>query len=223
MFEKGDLVIYTSDMFETLTQGNTYEVLKVYAGGKIGIKNDVGMELKVGDWNFKKVTEQKQEFKIGDLVICQTDLFSSLTKGNNYEITGMKSPDKLTIINDVFSAIDVNIRHFKKLPEKITSEFDPDYERLRNVFRVALRQASRGKGAKRHGNGRPFEEQPIMVIADMVGEGFLLGQAIKKIRESQGMDNEAAIRERVGAINYLAASVIYLENKYVKPCKFEEA
>ena len=85
------------------------------------------------------------------------------------------------------------------------------YHDLFHVLVTALRQAQEGKGATRHANSRPFDEQPIMVVADMVGEGFLTGQAIKKIQESQRLDVAGAIEERLGAINYLAASILRLQ------------
>lgn len=82
------------------------------------------------------------------------------------------------------------------------------YDPLRNVLDEAYSQAAVGKGAKRHAGGKPFIEQPIMRIQDMVGPGFALGQAIKKIDESQGLDADAAERELLGAIVYIAGAII---------------
>ena len=85
------------------------------------------------------------------------------------------------------------------------------YYELFSVLRDALDQAQSGKGSERHGNGQPFTEQPILTITRAVGRGFPLGQAMKKIQESQRMEDDAAKRELLGAINYLAAAVLFLD------------
>jgi len=86
----------------------------------------------------------------------------------------------------------------------------PAYYDLFIVLQKALYQAQDGKGAERHGNGLSFTEQPALTITRAVGLGFPLGQAMKKIQESQRMDPDAAKRELLGAINYLAAAVLFL-------------
>jgi hypothetical protein len=87
----------------------------------------------------------------------------------------------------------------------------PAYYDLFIVLQKALYQAQDGKGAERHGNGLSFTEQPALTITRAVGLGFPLGQAMKKIQESQRMDPDAAKRELLGAINYLAAAVLFLD------------
>ena len=85
------------------------------------------------------------------------------------------------------------------------------YLLLWNTLRDALEQAAFGKGKARHQkNNEPFEEQPICSIARRVGIGFPLGQAMKKIDEAARMEQEVAVNELLGAINYLAAAVIVL-------------
>ena len=83
------------------------------------------------------------------------------------------------------------------------------YEQLQSVLDAAFKQASQGKGKERHATDNGFEDQPIMQIQDLVGKGFSLGQAIKKIQESQRMDTAAAERELLGAIVYIAAAIIH--------------
>jgi hypothetical protein len=85
------------------------------------------------------------------------------------------------------------------------------YHDLFDVLRDALDQAQNGKGEERHGNGLSFTGQPALTITRAVGLGFPLGQAMKKIQESQRMDTDAAKRELLGAINYLAAAVLFLD------------
>lgn len=84
------------------------------------------------------------------------------------------------------------------------------YYALFSVLNDALNEAQNGKGEKRHGNGLSFTDQPALTITRAVGMGFPLGQAMKKIQESQRMDTDAAKRELLGAINYLAAAVLFL-------------
>lgn len=88
---------------------------------------------------------------------------------------------------------------------------DPNFARLRNTLLRAYLQVAEGKGAERHGNGKPWPEQPMFKIAEMVGTGFHLGQAIKKIDESTRLPGEAAVKELLGAITYLAAAIEAIE------------
>ena len=97
-----------------------------------------------------------------------------------------------------------------------------NYGRLEEVLAKAAEQASAGKGAERHADGQSFEEQPIMWI-EREFKSFQLGQAVKKIHESQRLAPEAAARELLGAINYLAAKVIALEATTERVQDFEEA
>lgn len=90
------------------------------------------------------------------------------------------------------------------------------YEKLDDVLARAFKQASEGKGAERHANDLPFHEQPMQQIANQVGRGFLLGQAIKKVVEAQSLSPEHAVAEMLGAINYIAGAVIHLEGKQIK-------
>ena len=87
----------------------------------------------------------------------------------------------------------------------------PGYYSLADVLARAFYQAAEGKGKERHANAKPFTEQPMQTIAGQVGIGFLLGQAFKKAQESQGLPHERAIAEMLGAINYLAGAVVFME------------
>ena len=86
-----------------------------------------------------------------------------------------------------------------------------NYASLSNVLRRAYDQASSGKGQERHGQDLPFTKQPMQLIQDLCGEGFALGQAMKKMQESQRLPHDAAIRELLGAINYIAGAIIHKE------------
>lgn len=91
----------------------------------------------------------------------------------------------------------------------------PGYESLRSVLLRAYDQAARTKGAERHANDLPFHRQPMQTITAAHGVGFLFGQAAKKAQEAQGMydrgQTDKAIHEMLGAINYLAGAIIFME------------
>jgi len=91
------------------------------------------------------------------------------------------------------------------------------YDSLAQVLDAALLQASSGKGAERHANNQPFENQPIMQITRLLDGhpvGALAYQAIKKIIEAGRLYTlhgpAAAVKETMGAINYAAAMAIRL-------------
>ena len=88
---------------------------------------------------------------------------------------------------------------------------DDGYDSLRGVLKLAIDQASVGKGKERHANGKPFDRQPIMEIGRMVGSGYPLGQAMKKAQESMRLPPDRAKAELLGAINYLAAAYMLLD------------
>jgi len=89
-------------------------------------------------------------------------------------------------------------------------------EGLHRVIDEAFAQAAVGKGRERHANDLPFEEQPIMVIPQLLGDGDAYShrfQAVKKISEVRNLPNASAKKhELLGAINYLAAAVLLIEN-----------
>lgn len=87
------------------------------------------------------------------------------------------------------------------------------YATLRNVLDRAYEQAATGKGNERHGNMLNFERQPMQDVTKLVGLGFPLGQAIKKAQEATRLETDAAVKELLGAINYLAGAVIWLEGE----------
>ncbi len=79
---------------------------------------------------------------------------------------------------------------------------------LRYVLNLAYHQAMEGKGKERHADNLPFLCQAWHSITRAVGVGFPTGQALKKMHESQRLSKEAAIKELLGAINYLSMAVI---------------
>ena len=94
----------------------------------------------------------------------------------------------------------------------------PGYEMLSRGLKAAYTQSAKGKGAVRHADNKPFDQQPILITTRRHGEGFPMGQAEKKIGEAAGMitrgEIEAARHEILGAIVYLVAAWAFLEEKY---------
>jgi hypothetical protein len=88
---------------------------------------------------------------------------------------------------------------------------DPKFGPLRYQLVRAYKMVAEGKGQQRHGAGRSWNDQPIITISRAVGEGFPVGQAMKKLEESTRMLPEAAVHELLGAIGYIAAAVQIIE------------
>lgn len=90
----------------------------------------------------------------------------------------------------------------------------PGYESLAGVLQRALDQAQTGKGAERHGLDAPFEEQTTQLIGRMLNSSDgMVHQAIKKATESRRLPAGRDVAELLGAINYLAGAVIFLESQ----------
>lgn len=88
--------------------------------------------------------------------------------------------------------------------------YDDGLEALNSVLQEALAQVSSGKGEERHGNGMGFFDQPWVSLARTHGNGFLTGQATKKLMESVGLPTEERrTRERLGVIVYTAMSILH--------------
>lgn len=92
--------------------------------------------------------------------------------------------------------------------------FPDPYAKLREVLERAFIQASGGKGKERHAeDGEAFEDQVICEVRRRVGHGYTRGQAVKKIYEAGRLPKDRAVAELLGAINYIAADIIVLEEE----------
>lgn len=83
------------------------------------------------------------------------------------------------------------------------------YEELASVLQDALDQAQSGKGRERHACDKAFCDQSMQRIGDLVGEGYMAGQAIKKIQESGRLPADRAEQELLGAIIYCAGLIVW--------------
>lgn len=86
-----------------------------------------------------------------------------------------------------------------------------NYDDLKAVLNEAFEQATRGKGDARHAAGREIEKQPALAISallqDDAGYGHIY-QAMKKLQESMRVPSEQRRAERLGAIVYIAWSLL---------------
>ncbi len=97
----------------------------------------------------------------------------------------------------------------RKPPLQAVKTVDEGYLELWDILGASFDFAASGKGHQRHGqDGTPWNEQRHVRIGKALGLGFALGQAMKKVEESTGMDWDAAERELHGAITYLASAIL---------------
>ncbi len=93
------------------------------------------------------------------------------------------------------------------------------YEQFRGQVADLVLQATspRGKGEERHARGRAWEDQPIVripgVLGPVAGQGYLIGQSIKKMEESLGLPPERARAELLGAAVYALAAAEEVERR----------
>ena len=126
-------------------------------------------------------------------------------------------PDETNVPEDDKDEATIDEDFFKNITPSLKEH---PYMSLRCILDEAYKQAAEGKGKERHAGGKPFLRQPIMEIGRMVGEGYNMGQAMKKLQEAEtllhleGKGVEAAVRELLGAIVYTASAVILLREKY---------
>lgn len=108
-------------------------------------------------------------------------------------------------------------QYAKRMNEEPSARFYglPGYERLAAVLQMAHDQAAGGKGKERHANDKPFHEQRMLSISHELGSPYGMAyQACKKISEGLQLgDFERTVAELLGAINYTAGIVVYLQDK----------
>lgn len=120
--------------------------------------------------------------------------------------------NRANYLHDQLDAAETAIVAEAQLPPR-PAEPDPAYASLHRVLARAYNQAATGKGAERHvrSDKQRFDDQPICTLQRIYGTGYAFGQASKKAEESTRLPRDRAVAELLGAINYLAAAVIVLE------------
>ena len=157
----------------------------------------------------------------------ETSGLNDITAGNIYEVIDSDGV-YYNIINDKgierrvftqrFEVVEDEVNIVNPVPTPIPEQCylkvdNPSYSSLKRVLDMAYDQASSGKGKERHANNDTFESQPICQIPRYQGSiDFVTGQAIKKCLEVTKLPTvDAKIRELLGAINYIAAGIIVLQ------------
>lgn len=164
---------------------------------------------------FKKAYEMlglnPDEDKTGDKLI---DAISNLQNRLMYASTTIGLSEKIRALSAQNAQLQADIDKLRDKNTFLANENDHLNELcshpLQGVFDDCIEQAARGKGEERHGNGKSFMKQPWVDRTDTYGTGFLFGQAAKKLSEAQSLPTpEARLRERIGAINYIAIGILH--------------
>jgi len=92
---------------------------------------------------------------------------------------------------------------------------EANYLQLALVLQRAHDQAAYGKGKDRHAKGQPFHEQRMQSVSRLLDSpDGMAYQVLKKVTEGLELPTtERKVAELLGAINYLAGIVIFLESK----------
>lgn len=122
-------------------------------------------------------------------------------------------------------SLETKIALLREMETMIDPEDQPDgepgvlghYADLVDILLEAYQQAAHGKGKERHANARAFSDQPILSIGTMVGMGYPLGQAMKKLQESRTLlkldgGQHRAFAEILGAMVYAAAAAMLVRD-----------
>jgi hypothetical protein len=118
-------------------------------------------------------------------------------------------------------ASEANARHHMRMCHGVADYGVPSrdaagedlYSELRRVLELAVHQAASGKGRERHAvEGERFEDQKIVQLGIWMrsAQGQLY-QAAKKATEASRLKPGAARADILGAINYLAAAFLVIE------------
>ena len=206
-----------------ITAGNIYEVIDS-DGVYYNIINDKGIERRVFTQRFEVVDEEKKPMRVRCIDNTQVEM---LTSGKEYDVIAEESfsyrikrddGEIACFLKFRFEEVEDEVNNVDPVPTPIPEQCylkvdNPSYSSLKRVLDMAYDQASSGKGKERHANNDTFESQPICQIPRYQGSiDFVTGQAIKKCLEVTKLPTvDAKIRELLGAINYIAAGIIVLQ------------
>lgn len=135
----------------------------------------------------------------------RTDRHDAINEVAGYKMIVAAMRERLGLTNDevVLAAFDM------ALDDAYQSLRETDHP-LFEVFADVVRQVTRGKGERHGGEATPFFGQPWVSIANTAGNGFLVGQAIKKAMEAGGKPDFASWEtELLGAAAYLGMAVLH--------------
>lgn len=206
-----------------ITKGKTYVVIEELAN-VYEIICDTGNHYCAIKSIFDVVDEEKKPMRVRCINDTQVGM---LTSGKEYDVIAedslsykIKRDDgKIDWFQKIrFEVVKDEVINVDPVPTPIPEQCylkvdNPSYSSLKRVLDMAYDQASSGKGKERHANNDTFESQPICQIPRYQGSiDFVTGQAIKKCLEVTKLPTvDAKVRELLGAINYIAAGIIVLQ------------
>ena len=208
-----------------ITKGKTYVVIEELAN-VYEIICDTGNHYCAIKSIFDVVDEEKKPMRVKYINNIDTQA-EMLTFGKEYDVIAEESFSYRIKRDDGeigwfskyrFEVVEDEVNNVDPVPTPIYEQWylkvdNPSYSSLKRVLDMAYDQASSGKGKERHANNDTFESQPICQIPRYQGSiDFVTGQAIKKCLEVTKLPTvDAKIRELLGAINYIAAGIIVLQ------------
>jgi hypothetical protein len=152
--------------------------------------------------------------------LCGPRYLAGLAIGALGSKQGLRVEGAVNALANLVWLLDATARNAAS-PRYAASMFASEREGWINAaYQKALDQAQSGKGVQQHGKNfndgseapKPFTEQAIFTITKMVGEGFCIGQTIKKISEAMVKfdrgEKDACVRELLGAMVYAASTLI---------------
>lgn len=149
--------------------------------------------------------------KLGEALKARAQRKGLITGG----YTGMPADSIDVVLTDLKFAPDYG-EHPQFVGRLDRKAFPADgYERLHDVYRDAHDHAAYDKGKERHANDLPFHEQRMQTISQGLNSPVGMAyQVIKKLQEGLQMEDAGARRrELLGALNYLAGIVIFLDDQ----------
>ena len=208
-----------------ITRGKIYEVSDSDYESVV-IINDEGINKCLYKYHFEEVDEEKKPMRVKYINNIDTQA-EMLTFGKEYDVIAEESFSYRIKRDDGeigwfskyrFEVVEDEVNNVDPVPTPIYEQWylkvdNPSYSSLKRVLDMAYDQASSGKGKERHANNDTFESQPICQIPRYQGSiDFVTGQAIKKCLEVTKLPTvDAKVRELLGAINYIAAGIIVLQ------------
>ena len=215
--EEGKAINVSSDVVkEPISKNEQFKEESAYIINELSGKNE---ELQK-ELHTKKVvieTLQKDVDELNEAITESKIMIAEIAKerGDKEEEIRLLNLELQKYKNDINSVLDDRQRLECLLSDNANAvELNTKYDSLYKVLLSAYNQASNGKGKERHANDEDFKEQKIVTLNKQIGSNHgAIFQACKKAQESARLPHDRAIAELLGAINYLAAAVIILQEE----------
>tara|TARA_Y100001963_G_C6792407_1_gene456384 strand:+ start:8053 stop:8610 length:558 start_codon:yes stop_codon:yes gene_type:complete len=142
---------------------------------------------------------------------------SWVDEGKTYMVYPIRNKTPLRINKNEYTLYQQLSTEMKDRESEMKDNEVIGYEKLQEVLHRAYDQAANGKGKERHSSNNtiPFHEQRMQTISDLIkSPKGMEYQVVKKITEGMEMkETERTTKELLGAINYIAGIIIFLEKQ----------